>query len=216
MLTVQQIRAARALLDWRQRDLAEKSGISLPAITKLERRLVSPRRSTLEVLQKTFELEGVEFTEGPGVRLVDSLFTLQSFSGKEAIIKLFEDIIQTLTARGVHEVVVTGVDEAAWQEHTEEINQQLERYKHGGIVWRSLICEGDCNYHPAADLAKNYRWISKELFTQLPHYVYADKFAFVLPGRPTRVTIIKNRLVAETFRKQLSMNWKNGRIPMRA
>jgi len=37
-LTSEQVRAARMLLRWDQRDLAEKSGVSLPSIKRLEGR----------------------------------------------------------------------------------------------------------------------------------------------------------------------------------
>ena len=36
MVTQKQIKAARVLLGWSQRDLAEKSGVSIQTITKLE------------------------------------------------------------------------------------------------------------------------------------------------------------------------------------
>jgi transcriptional regulator with XRE-family HTH domain len=52
MISIQQIKAARALLEWRQEDLAKKSGLSLAAINKLERGLVSPRQFTLNILQQ--------------------------------------------------------------------------------------------------------------------------------------------------------------------
>jgi transcriptional regulator with XRE-family HTH domain len=214
-ISLPQIRAARALLDWRQQDLAKKSGISLPAITKLERQLVSPRQSTLDVLQKTFELEGIEFTDGPGVRLTDGLFALQTFSGKDAPTRLLDDIFQTLRARNVQEVILSGLDENQWRDYAADIVLQQQRFIANGISWRALLREGDTNFLAGVDPSRHYRWISKELFTQLPHYVYADKFAFVLWGRPIRATIIQNRLVAETFRKQFDMNWKNGRLPKR-
>lgn len=37
MLTSEQIRAARALLDWKQEELAKKAGIGLATIQRLER-----------------------------------------------------------------------------------------------------------------------------------------------------------------------------------
>lgn len=37
MLTSEQIRAARALLDWKQEDLAKKAGIGLATLQRLER-----------------------------------------------------------------------------------------------------------------------------------------------------------------------------------
>ena len=75
MLTGAQIRAARALLNWSARQLAENSDISWTTIQRLEQHdLVPPSRSqTLLELQKVFEEAGVEFIgspdDAPGVRL---------------------------------------------------------------------------------------------------------------------------------------------------
>lgn len=73
MLTSEQVRAARALLRWEQRQLAEASGVSLPSIKRLESQpgvLAAHGRTILEI-QKAFERAGVEFLNhgAPGVRL---------------------------------------------------------------------------------------------------------------------------------------------------
>src|SRR5215469_5869740 len=73
MLTSEQIRAARAMLRIDQRDLAERSGISLETIKRIERTpgVVSSYTSTMAAIQRALEAAGVEFTDGdrPGVRL---------------------------------------------------------------------------------------------------------------------------------------------------
>ena len=75
MITSEQIRAARALLRWSARKLAEMSGVSAPTIQRMEvARGVPPGLSkNLEAIQRTFETAGIEFIDenggGPGVRL---------------------------------------------------------------------------------------------------------------------------------------------------
>lgn len=77
MITPAQIRAARALIGWRQADLAKKSGISEISIKNIERGSTDPRASTLAAIQDAFAKAGVEFIEpggsslggGRGVRL---------------------------------------------------------------------------------------------------------------------------------------------------
>jgi transcriptional regulator with XRE-family HTH domain len=74
-LTSELIRAARALLRWEQRQLAEASSVSLPTVKRLEakRGLLSAHGSTLAALTRALEVGGVEFIDenggGPGVRL---------------------------------------------------------------------------------------------------------------------------------------------------
>ena len=74
-LTSELIRAARALLRWEQRQLAEASLVSLPTVKRLEAKpgLLAAHASTLAALRRALEEGGVEFIDenggGPGVRL---------------------------------------------------------------------------------------------------------------------------------------------------
>ena len=75
MITSDQIRAARAMLRWSGKDLAEKSGLGLSTLMRLEALEGVPgtHARTLEVIERTFEKAGIEFIgtpdDGPGVRL---------------------------------------------------------------------------------------------------------------------------------------------------
>ena len=75
MITSDQIRAARALLRWSGKDLAEKTGLGFSTLMRLEVLEGGPsaQAKTLETIQKAFESAGVEFIgspeDGPGVRL---------------------------------------------------------------------------------------------------------------------------------------------------
>jgi len=67
MITSAQIRAARGLLNWSRKDLAEKSGVSFASMMRLESfdGVPSSNVKTLEALKKAFEDAGVEFTGTP-------------------------------------------------------------------------------------------------------------------------------------------------------
>src|SRR5262249_57521303 len=73
ILTSELVRAARALLRWEQRQLAEASSVSLPTIKRLEAKpgVLLAHNSTVSALQAAFEAAEVEFTNGdrPAVRL---------------------------------------------------------------------------------------------------------------------------------------------------
>lgn len=78
MITPAQIRAARALLGWKQTDLSAASQISEISIKNIERGATDPRMSTMRLIQQAFEANGVLFLEpgdtrtgGAGVRLKD-------------------------------------------------------------------------------------------------------------------------------------------------
>ena len=72
-VSIRQIKAARALLAWSQEDLAERSGVSVPTIKRLEA-LEGPiggRTDTADKIAAALEAGGVEFTNGgqQGVRM---------------------------------------------------------------------------------------------------------------------------------------------------
>lgn len=74
-LTSELIRAARALLRWEQRQLAEAASVSLPTIKRLEAKpgLLRGQPLTIQALRGALERAGIEFIfEGPdcaGLRL---------------------------------------------------------------------------------------------------------------------------------------------------
>ncbi len=67
MITSAQIRAARGLLNWSRRELAEKSGVGFSSLLRLESfdGIPSSNVKTLEALKTAFEEAGVEFTGTP-------------------------------------------------------------------------------------------------------------------------------------------------------
>jgi len=72
MVTSAQIRAARGLLNWTVRDLADRSGVHRNTITRIETGITGSGHATIAV-QHALEAAGVIFIDqdrdGPGVRL---------------------------------------------------------------------------------------------------------------------------------------------------
>ncbi len=74
MLTSQQIRAARGLLRWSARELAERAGVHLATVQRMERTdgTVGGTARTVAKVERALEAEGVDFLAdngGTGVRL---------------------------------------------------------------------------------------------------------------------------------------------------
>ncbi len=74
MITSAQIRAARGMLDWSRKDLAEKSSVSFASMMRLESfdGVPSSNVKTLDAIKKAFENADIEFIgtpeNGAGVR----------------------------------------------------------------------------------------------------------------------------------------------------
>lgn len=76
MISGRQIRAARSLLGWNQADLAERAGLSRPALYKIESYVADPHASTLRRIEEVLKQAGVEMIpagngRGEGVRMIE-------------------------------------------------------------------------------------------------------------------------------------------------
>ena len=74
MITIEQLRAARALLGWSQTDLARHAGLSVPTVKRLEGGFGPNVSDDARIkMQKTLERAGINFIDenggGPGLRL---------------------------------------------------------------------------------------------------------------------------------------------------
>lgn len=76
MIIKEQIKAARAMLDLKQAELADLAGISLATLNNIERGADS-RVSTVDKIRRALESKGIVFTGGtdgpPGLTLVSPL-----------------------------------------------------------------------------------------------------------------------------------------------
>lgn len=76
VISPNQMRAGRALLGWKQTDLAAASGLALIVVKNIERGATDPRVSTISRIQAAFDQAGLVFLDdgdvrdgGPGLRL---------------------------------------------------------------------------------------------------------------------------------------------------
>jgi len=73
MLTPEQSRAARGLLDWSQQALADKAGVGLSTVRDFEKGRRQPIPANLTAIRTALEAAGAEFIPenggGAGVRL---------------------------------------------------------------------------------------------------------------------------------------------------
>ena len=209
MITAKQIKAARALLGWKQSDLAKKSGLSLPAINNIEREVSVPRSDNLALIKQSFEESGIEFNDKTGVNLKGEFLKIFKFDGTEGLLKLLDDVYTTLKPiEG--EVLISGLNEKFFIDRIgKKLKQHLERLAKAKIKERLLISEDD-DFLIAPK--ENYRRVSNEVFSQTPYYVYAEKCAFVLWGPPLRIVLIHNKALAESFRKQFEFSWSQAKL----
>jgi transcriptional regulator with XRE-family HTH domain len=83
-----QVRAARAILNWSQEELADRSGIGITTIRQIESGYATRRNTTIN-LRGTFENAGLEFLENEGIRRRTDKFRL--LEGADSCQKLYDE-----------------------------------------------------------------------------------------------------------------------------
>ena len=207
-----QIAAARALLGWDQKDVAERVGLSVAAISKIEKGDNVGRAGTLENIEKAFDAAGLEFTSGEGVKKKEQAFI--TFQGVEGFAKFYDDIYQTAKVFG-GEFCVNNVDEETfdkWHGSEERLQFHLDRMAkvikgNPKFKMRIITREGDPNVR--ATKYAQYKWAKNENFSDVPFYVYGDKLAvLIFEEDEAYICVIPNKKVADAYRKQFDVSWR--------
>lgn len=210
-ITTAQIRAARGILNWNQTDLAERTGISATSIGSIENGQTTPRASTIATIRQAFENSGIEFIGTDGVRLRSG--DVRVFSGQEGYYDFFELVYSTLEQNPGGEVLVCNVDErnfAKW--HGDQGQDHLARVSSlEGIKFKILIQEGD-DYFPASSYAE-YRWLSKDLFSSVPFYLFGKKLGIIIFDNQPKIIVLDYPAVADAYKKQFEAMWKTAILP---
>jgi len=204
MITITQIRAARSLIDWTQQDLAKATGLSLAAVNNLERGIGMPRMQTLLYVQQALERAGVEFLEGPGVRLRGEAFEYLHFEGKNALKGQTDDIITHVGLGGFVWIFSSG-EELFAKYGKEEDRRYQEHLRANKIPERIIVPQGNTIFISRPEV---YRWLPERAIGRTYWLVYGDRVAWILWEKPRRSIVIHNPTLAETHRKQFEFMWE--------
>ena len=209
MITVSQIRAARALLNWTQGDLAQKCGLSLRALNSIERGLAQPRLDNLRAIQETFEKADIEFQEFDGVRRRTERLEILKFEGPHCMEQHLIDVMQTMQTPG--EVLMSlGSEKKFLGLRSKTLDDYFAHLARHGSADRGLVAHGDTYVigRPSA-----YRWMAPEAFGQSAYVVYDNTVVFFIPKKPSRTILVRSPSMAGMFRAQFEYNWKMAETP---
>jgi transcriptional regulator with XRE-family HTH domain len=204
-----QIRAARALLNWSQEDLASLANLSIATIRKIESGHISPRDKTMDAIRTAMEQAKIEFLPPMGVRLRTNDVIM--LDGEDCYIQLLDDVYHT-TKDKKEEVLFINADNRLVDE--EQI-QALLRIRKNGIRWRFLAEEGnDYMHYPIEE----FRWIPKKFFKRNIQLIYGNKVAMgshIDKSRnlTTKIIIIDSAPLVESFKNLFEFMWESCRAP---
>lgn len=203
-----QIKAARALLDWSQDDLAGATKLSIATVRKLELGHISPRLSTTSVIRQALEGAGLEFIEPDGVRRrPDEVATYKGAMGRVAF---FDDIHQTIQRSGGDVVIIESEDAAMMRLQGREDSKNIDR-----ILSLNGTSSIKCLLTEALDLPIStprfeFRFISKYYVDPLPFCVYGDKLAMIVSNTriDSKIIVMRSPCAAEASRRQFFSMWE--------
>ena len=211
MITGKQIKAARALADIRQDELAELVGLTPQAIRKIEDDAVQPREGTMADLVNVFTMRGIEFIDNQGVRFRPE--GIQILNGREGLIALMDDIYDSCRRGSAGDIVLAGAPEDDFERILGDYDATYLANMSSvpNLRMRTLIQEGDMNFVSSA--YTEYRWAPKDQFQPVPFYAYADKLAIVVfqADPAPRIFMIQSKTISEAYRRQFESMWNQSK-----
>ena len=131
--------------------------------------------------------------------------SVETYKGKNVIRIALRDIINTLKEKGGI-VLCTAIEESVPFTKNKTIVEQYERdLIHFKIKERVIIKQGDKGlFHKGTS---KYRKIPKKYFNPNPVQIYGDNVQTIVWGNPDYLIIIRNKNVADSYRKQFELLW---------
>ena len=217
MPTIDQIRAARALLNWSQSELADRVGMTQASIARLEGGSSKPNQSTLDKIEYAFENADIEFLGRDGLRKRKR--DIQQLKGRDGLIGLMEDIRDTAES-GFNEICLYNARPENWMKWVDK-DWFYENYSKRMALainkddMRIIVEDGNENLVSRGH--GTYRYFPKELFTDSNKslYLYGQKIAFLeFLKDDIRVLIFDNAPFTESFRTLFDIAWNHVAKPI--
>lgn len=204
MPTIEQIRAARALIGWSQGDLAEASGLSQTGIARIENGSNQPNSTTTEKIRCAFDKADVEFIDDSGVKKRD---IVRIYEGADCYLRILDEILRSRPSF----VLFSGADE---RRSTKQSIIQLGEIRKF-CQSRSLIKHGDT--HIMGDLAE-YRWMPEGLFVDGDVKVIYENTVvhFMSWMEPPRAIKIIDKNIAQESIRMFNHLWDGARAPTKS
>ncbi|MEZ5814227.1 MAG: helix-turn-helix transcriptional regulator [Alphaproteobacteria bacterium] len=207
LLTPDQIRAGRALINWSQADLAQRSGLARPTIVNIETGVQAPELKTLEKIVKAFDEGGVHFGVNESVHLRAQ--NVKIYRGSAEVEGFFRGVHNFAKSTG-GDIFVSNVDERTFEGSMsrEFVQSYYARMtaSNKNINFKILIKEGD-DFMPASSYA-SYKWDPKERFADVPFYVYGDCLSIFLFLDEPIIISLYDQEAADTFKEKFLIQWK--------
>lgn len=207
MITIAQIRAARALLGWSQSDLADYAGLSQTGIARIENGTNKPNSRTLDKITTAFDRADIEFIGETGVR--KRMGEIQTLHGTEGL-KSFLDDLYIYAQKNGGEFCLHNADPDNWykwlgQEWFDMHSKRMAEL--GGTIAFKITCAEGMENLISSKFAE-YRWFPEDKFSDQSIYAYGNTLAFVHFKEETlQIDILRNKEFTDAFQVLFDIAW---------
>lgn len=191
------LRAARALLNWSQKDLAERSGISDVSIINFENEKRTPHQNTLDKIKQSFELAGISFTKN-GLELNEDTITI--IEGENWYVRLLDDVYYNLMDEKDAELLIMFSDDRV---SPPEVNDRYRKIRNAGIRMRQLVEDG--NTYLMGPL-KEYRYLPSARFKNYVALIYGNRVA-ICTADNSKAVVFKDPHLTQAWTNLMDILW---------
>lgn len=208
MPTIEQIRAARALIGWSQKDLADNADLSQTGVARIENGTNHPNSSTIAKILGAFDRADVEFIGNTGVKKRPE-GNVKIFSGQSGFIEFMELVYEKLSAKHQEDrcVYVNNVQEDKFVRWIGDYAQtHVKRMEKINAHFQIIIQDGDTNF--IANCYAKYKWLDKENFSSICYYVFSNFTALInFEEYNVFVYVIESSAISAFYRNEFSKVW---------
>jgi len=212
MINAEQIRAARALLDWSTAELAKQAGLTVNGINKIERGHVQAQRETMGRLEEVFESVGIEFLPGSGLRKKNK--SVEIFEGPDRF-DHFSTFIYDHMNRYGGDVCVSVVDESLLFKYRKDPAVHRKRMKdlcERGVIKSYRILANQSEFAPTY---ATYKKNPGPALSPTAFYAFGDCIALIsfVHSSPPYVVVLQSAPLANAYRQAFEIAWAAAEDP---
>ncbi len=214
MPTIEQIRAARALIGWSQGELADQAGLSQTGIARIENGTNQPNSTTLGKICMAFDKADVEFIGNTGVKKRTG--EVRTLRGAQGFKEFMDDVYNTAKLEG-GEIVLHSANPENWHKWMGEkdYNDHAARMESLSKDISVKITVEQGNKLFIASSFAEYRWFGADMFKEQSFYAYGSKLAFInFTNDDVEIQILNKEEFSQGFRTLFNIAWNNvAKIP---
>ncbi len=215
MISPTQMRAARAMLNLSQGEVAKSIGIAANTLSNIESGSSDAPSSRLKEIQDFYEMQGVEFTDANGIREMQT--RLQRYQGAEGFRVFMDDVYETAKQYG-GDICLFNSKPSMWHRWLgpEWYDMHAKRMAGLGdkIRVRITVQEGD-DYFVLG--SAEHRWFSKDMWKGKIFYAYGPKLGFLDFGNnDVNIMVLNQKDFADSFRVLFDTAWEYVATPPKA